>query len=85
MHVLAFAPSLGAVEDDGGGVTLTGFPMSSATVMSFPAQITVALVLAVYTEAGTDRDPRWHIVARAPDGARIGSLAATGIGPKTLA
>jgi hypothetical protein len=32
-------------------------------VTSFPAQITVPLVLAVYTKGGTDYDPRLYVVA----------------------
>jgi hypothetical protein len=52
MHVIAFTPSLKAVLEDAGGVTTDGFPMTSAHVTSFPAQIAVPLVLAVYTQGG---------------------------------
>ncbi len=64
MQVIAFAPSLKAVLQDAGGVTTDGFPMTSAQVASFPAQITVPLVLAVYTQGGTDHDLRPYVVAR---------------------
>jgi hypothetical protein len=81
MKVVAFAASLKAVVDDRGGVTADGFPMTSAQVTSFPAHITVPLILAVYTQGGTDYDPRRYIVATSSDGERLGSWSAAGIGP----
>ena len=74
MQVIAFAPSLKAVLQDAGGVTTDGFPMTSAQVSSFPAQITVPLVLAVYTQGGTDYDPRLYVVAKSPKGERISAF-----------
>ena len=74
MHVVAFAPSTRAVVQDAGGVRLDGFPMTSAHVDSFPKQITIPLVLAVYTEGGSDYDPRRYIVARSPHGERLNVL-----------
>jgi len=74
MHVLAFAPSLRAVLDEAGGVTADGFPLTSCHVASFPAQITVPIVLAVYTQGGSDHDPRRYIVARSPEQERISTL-----------
>ncbi|MDT5264115.1 MAG: hypothetical protein QOI90_741 [Mycobacterium sp.] len=68
MHVIAFTPSLKAVLEDAGGVTTDGFPMTSAHVTSFPAQIAVPLVLAVYTQGGTDYDSRLYVVAKSPRG-----------------
>jgi hypothetical protein len=63
--------------DEGGGVTADGFPMTSCYVASFPAQITVPLVLAVYTQGGSDYDPRRYVVARSPDGERLSVLECT--------
>jgi hypothetical protein len=74
MHVVAFAPALRAVLDEGGGVTAEGFPMSSVSVTSFPADMTIPLVLAVYTQGGTDYNVRRYIVARAPDGHRVSTI-----------
>jgi hypothetical protein len=74
MHVVAFAPSSRAVEAEAGGVIAHGFPMTSATVESFPAQITLPLVLAVYTQGGTDYDPERFIIARSPRGETVGEL-----------
>ena len=74
MRVVAFAPSLSAVEEDAGGVNIKGFPMTSCYVGGFPAQITVPMVVAVTTLGGTDYDPVKYIVANAPSGERVGSL-----------
>lgn len=74
MHVVAFAPSLSAVLNEAGGVDARGFPLTSATVDSFPAQITVSLVLAVYAQGGTDYDPERFIIARSPRGETVGEL-----------
>ena len=73
MHVLAFAPAVSAVIN-AQGVTASGFPMSCYYVLGFPSQITVPLVLAVYTQTGHDHDPRRYIVARSPDGERLSVL-----------
>ena len=74
MRVVAFAPSLSAVEEDAGGVNIKGFPMTSCYVDNFPAQITVPMVIAVCALGGADYDPVRVIVATAPDGERVGSL-----------
>ncbi|MDT5094739.1 MAG: hypothetical protein QOH60_4102 [Mycobacterium sp.] len=74
MQVVAFAPSLSAAVDEAGGVNAHGFPMTSCHVESFPAQITVPLVLAVYTQGGTDYDPQRFIVARSPRSETVGVL-----------
>lgn len=74
MRVVAFAPSLSAVEEDAGGVNIKGFPMTSCYVNGFPAQITVPMVVAVTTLGGTDYNPTKYIVANSPNGERVGSL-----------
>jgi hypothetical protein len=74
MRVVAFAPSLSAVEEDAGGVNVKGFPMTSCYVGTFPAQITVPMVVGVCALGGEDYDPVKHIVAYSPDGQRVGSL-----------
>ncbi|MCB1289559.1 MAG: hypothetical protein KDB47_18095 [Mycobacterium sp.] len=74
MRVVAFAPSLSAVEEDAGGVNIKGFPMTSCYVNNFPGQITVPMVVAVTALGGTDYDPTKYIVATSPDGERVGSL-----------
>lgn len=71
MHVVAFATSTTAVVQPAGGVKLGGFPLTSAHLDSFPKQITIPLVLAVYTEGGTDYEPRRYIVVRSPKGERL--------------
>jgi hypothetical protein len=74
VQIVAFAPSLSAVVDQAGGVNANGFPMTSCQVQSFPAQITIPLVLAAYTQGGTDYDPERFIVARSPHGETVGVL-----------
>jgi hypothetical protein len=77
MHVVAFAPAFRAMEAKNGGVETDGFPMTSAHVDAFPKQITVPMVLALYTEGGTDYDPRVYIMANTPDGERLAVLECT--------
>lgn len=74
MQVVAFAASRRASLEEAGGVTAEGFPMTSCYVESLPAQITVPLVLAVHTAGGTDYEPRRFIIAKSPDGERVGLL-----------
>ncbi len=74
MRVVAFAPSLSAVSQDAGGITAEGFPMTSCYVDSFPAQVTIPMVVAVCAAGGTEYDPRLYIVATSPEGERVGAL-----------
>ena len=71
MHVVAFAPAFRAVEDETGGLKVEGFPMTSCHVDAFPKQITLPIVLSVYTESGTDYDPRLYVMANSPEGKRL--------------
>ena len=74
MRVVAFAPSLSAVEESVGGIAVKGFPMTSCYVNNFPAQITVPMVVAFCALGGADYDPVRYIVAHSPEGERVGSL-----------
>ncbi len=74
MHVIAFAASRKAVNEEAGGVATEGFPMTSCYVNSFPAQLTLPIVVAVHTQGGSDYEPRRYIVATTHDGKRVGSL-----------
>jgi hypothetical protein len=74
MQVVAFAPALRAIVNDRGGITTDGFPLTSAKVASFPAHITVPMVLAVQTRGGSDYDPCHYLVARSQEGERLGSI-----------
>ena len=74
MRVLAFAPSLEATEQDGGGLALRGFPMTSAYVDTFPVEITVPVVVAVVAGSGGEYHPVRNIVATAPDGQRLATV-----------
>lgn len=70
MRVLTFAPALAATEDDGGGVSVDGFPMTHCFVSEFPTEITITMVLVVCTLAGDEYSPEQYIIARSPDGER---------------
>jgi hypothetical protein len=74
MRVVAFAPALSAADEEGGGVTAKGFPMTSCYVDNFPGQITVPMVVALCALGGADYDPVRYIVAHSPEGERVGSL-----------
>ncbi|MFN8071550.1 MAG: hypothetical protein U0R66_07030 [Mycobacterium sp.] len=74
MRVVVFAPALSAVEEDAGGITAKGFPMTSCYVNGFPATITVPMVIAMTALGGTDYNPTKVIVATSPSGQRVGSL-----------
>lgn len=74
MRVVAFAPALSANEEDAGGVSIKGFPMTSCYVSEFPSQVTVPVVVAVCALGGEDYDPARVIIATSPDGERVGSL-----------
>lgn len=74
MRVLAFAAALSAMEEDAGGVTAKGFPMTSCQVNNFPAHITVPMVVSVCTQGGTEYDPVRYIIATSPNGERVGAL-----------
>ena len=74
MHVVAFAPALRAVLDEAGGVRTEGFPMTSCQVSRFPAELTIPVVLALYTQGGIDPHPQRFIVVRSPNGETVGGL-----------
>lgn len=74
MQVVAFAPALGATEDEAGGVSITGFPMTSCYAETVPAQITIPIVVAVCAPGGSDYDPRLFITATGPDEKPAGAM-----------
>jgi len=74
MHVAAFAPARIARLEDSGGVISEGFPLTSYYVDCFPAEITLPLLLAVYTGGGSEYEMRRCIFAISPKGERVGYL-----------
>jgi hypothetical protein len=74
MRIVTFAPSLSAVEEEAGGLSLRGFPMTSGFVDIFPAEITVNVVVAVCTLNGDEYDPVRYIVATSPSGERLSAM-----------
>jgi len=49
MRVVAFAASLSVTDEEAGGVTATGFPMTSLYVEDFPALYTIGLYDSVHS------------------------------------
>lgn len=74
MRVVTFAPSLTAVEAEDGGLILKGFPMTSAFVDVFPAEITIPVVLVVAAVCGDEYDPMLYITATSPRGERLSTM-----------
>ena len=74
MRIVTFAPSLTAVEEEAGGLSLLGFPMTSGFVDVFPAEIAVNIVVAVCTLNGDEYDPVRYIVATSPSGERLSTM-----------
>ena len=74
MRIVTFAPSLSAVEEEAGGLSLRGFPMTSGFVDVFPAEIAVNIVVAVCTLNGDEYDPVRYIVATSPSGERLSTM-----------
>ncbi|MCW1957237.1 MAG: hypothetical protein KIH64_001555 [Mycobacterium sp.] len=74
MRVVAFAPALIATEDEGGGVSAGGFPMTSCYVNAFPAEITISVVIAVCGLRGEEYDPVRYLIANGPDGERSSAM-----------
>lgn len=74
MRVVAFAPSLSAISQDAGGVSVEGFPLTSFYVDTFPAQVTIPMVVAVCSLGGSDYEPTKYIIATSPENERVGAL-----------
>jgi hypothetical protein len=74
MRVVAFAPALIATEDQGGGLSAAGFPMTQCYVDVFPAEITISVVLAVCGLEGEEYDPIRYIIVKGPDGERASAM-----------
>ena len=74
MRVVAFAPALTVTEDEAGGVSATGFPMTSCFVSELPTDITVPMVIAVCALSGGEYDAVQYLIATGPDGERVSAM-----------
>ena len=74
MRVLTFAPALTITEDQDGGLSARGFPMTSGYVEVLPADITVPVVVAVCALGGDEYSPVLYIGADSPSGERISTM-----------
>ncbi|MCB1289561.1 MAG: hypothetical protein KDB47_18105 [Mycobacterium sp.] len=74
MRVVTFAPALVATEEDTGGISAKGFPMTSCIVDVFPAEITISIVAAVCGLSGDEYDPVRYIIVTSPAGERVSAM-----------
>lgn len=74
MRVVTFAPALSATDEEAGGLSLRGFPMTSAFVDLFPVEITVSVVVVVCALAGEEYDAVRYLIADSPTGERVSTM-----------
>ena len=74
MRVVAFAPALTVTEEEAGGVSATGFPMTNCFVSELPTSITVPMVIGVCALSGGEYDAVQYLIATAPDGERVSAM-----------
>jgi hypothetical protein len=74
VRVVAFGPALTVTEDEAGGVSATGFPMTNCFVTELPANVTISMVIAVCALSGGEYDPVQYLIATAPDGERVAAM-----------
>lgn len=74
MRIVTLAPALSAIEEDSGGLTLRGFPLTNCFVDSFPTVITIPVVVTVCTLAGSEYRPALYLIADSPTGERVSTM-----------
>lgn len=74
MYVATLAPAVKAVQLDTGGVNAEGFPLTSYNVNVLPAQITLPVVISLYSPGGSDYHPHLYLIASSPRGNRIAGV-----------
>jgi hypothetical protein len=74
VRVVAFGPALTVTEQDAGGVSATGFPMTNCFVSELPTTVTISMVIAVCALSGGEYDPVQYLIATAPDGERAAAM-----------
>ena len=74
MRVVTFAPSLTVSEDEDGGVSGRGFPMTVGFVDQLPADITIPVIVAVCALCGDEYDTSLFIGVTSPEGERVSTM-----------
>ena len=74
MRVVTMAPALSATEEEMGGLSLRGFPLTSCFVDVLPAEITIPVVVVVCALAGDEYAPALYLIANSPSGQRVSTM-----------
>jgi hypothetical protein len=74
MRVVTMAPALSAIEEEAGGLSLQGFPMTSCFVDELPLEITIPVVVAVCALSGDEYAPALYLTADSPTGERVSTM-----------
>ena len=74
MRVVAFAPALTVTEEEDGGVSATGFPMTNCFVSEAPTEITISVMIGVCALSGGEYDPVQYLIATGPTGERVAAM-----------
>lgn len=74
MRVVTMAPALSATEEESGGLSLRGFPMTSCFVDVLPVEITIPVVVTVCALDGDEYTPALYLIASSPTGDRVSTM-----------
>jgi len=74
VRVVAFAPAFSAVEEENGGLSVRGFPMTRAFVDIFPVEITVPVIIALWADGGAEYDVTKYIAVKSGEGRRLATM-----------
>ena len=74
MRVISFAPALTITEEEAGGVSATGFPMTNCFVSELPTEITIPMVIVVCALSGGEYEAVQYLIATAPNGERVAAM-----------
>ena len=74
MRVLTFAPALAITEDEDGGLSARGFPMTSGYVAELPADSSIPIIVTVCALGGDEYSPVLYLGADSPSGERISTM-----------
>lgn len=74
MRIVTMAPALSATEEENGGLTLNGFPLTSCYVETLPIEITIPVVVVACALAGDEYTPALYLTADSPSGDRVSTM-----------
>ena len=74
MRVIAFAPALTITEEEAGGLSATGFPMTNCFVSEAPTEITISVMIGLCALSGGEYDPAQYLIVTGPNGERAAAM-----------